>query len=83
MVNSKAGKLKGMMNIGVRPTVDGTNRMIEVNIFDFDKEIYGDILTVSIRKHLRNEQKFDGLESLKKQLAKDKEQAVLLLKVDG
>ncbi len=65
----------GMMNIGVRPTVEGVNRMIEVNIFDFDKEIYGSILTVHIYKRLRNEQKFNGLEELKEQLGKDKEMA--------
>lgn len=66
----------GMMNIGVRPTVEGVNRMIEVNIFDFDKEIYGDTVTVHIYKRLRNEQKFSGLEELKAQLAIDKEMAM-------
>jgi riboflavin kinase / FMN adenylyltransferase len=66
----------GMMNIGIRPTVEGVNRMIEVNIFDFDKDIYGEILTVHIYKRLRSEQKFNGLEELKEQLGKDKEQAV-------
>ncbi len=70
----------GMMNIGVRPTVEGTNRMIEVNIFDFDKEIYGDTLTVHIKKRLRNEQKFNSFEELKNQLVKDKEQAMEWLK---
>ncbi len=68
-----------MMNIGVRPTVEGVNRMIEVNIFDFDKEIYGSILTVHIYKRLRNEQKFNGLEELKEQLGKDKEMAMEVL----
>lgn len=69
----------GMMNIGVRPTVEGVNRMIEVNIFDFDREIYGSTVTIYIYKRLRNEQKFNGLEELKKQLGKDKEMAVKLL----
>jgi len=55
--------------------------MIEVNIFDFDKEIYGDILTVHIKKRLRNEQKFIGLDALKEQLSKDKEQALKELRV--
>ncbi len=68
-------RYKGMMNIGIRPTVEGTTRMIEVNIFDFDREIYGETLTIHIKKRLRNEQKFTGLEALKEQLAKDKEQA--------
>jgi riboflavin kinase / FMN adenylyltransferase len=65
--------LNGMMNIGTRPTVDGTKRTIEVNIFDFDKTIYGEKLTISLEKHLREEQKFNGLEALKAQLAKDKQ----------
>jgi riboflavin kinase/FMN adenylyltransferase len=64
--------LKGMMNIGVRPTVDGTKKTIEVNIFDFDEDIYGQIITVTLIKHLRSEQKFNGLDALKAQLAKDK-----------
>ena len=66
-------RLKGMMNIGVRPTVDGLNMVIEVNIFDFDKNIYGEILTITLKKYLRTEKKFAGLEELKMQLAKDKE----------
>lgn len=70
----------GMMNIGTRPTVDGTKRVIEVNIFDFDKEIYGKQLTVSIKKQLRNEQKFSGLDALKDQLAKDRLDALKALK---
>lgn len=82
MMNVELSELvfKGMMNIGVRPTVDGTKRMIEVNIFDFAKEIYGEQLTVKIRKHLRNEQKFGGLDELKMQLAKDKYQALQYFK---
>ena len=72
-------KFKGMMNIGIRPTVDGTKRVIEVNIFDFDKEIYGEKITVTLKKHLRNEIKFSGLDELKKQLAKDKAEAKIYL----
>ena len=59
---------KGMMNIGVRPTVAGINRVVEVNIFDFDAEIYGDKLTVTIKTKLRNEIKFDTLNELKSHL---------------
>jgi riboflavin kinase/FMN adenylyltransferase len=66
----------GMMNIGVRPTVDGTKRVIEVNIFDFDEDIYGDVLTISLVKRLRDEVKFNGLDELKEQLARDKENAI-------
>jgi riboflavin kinase / FMN adenylyltransferase len=63
---------EGMMNIGIRPTVDGSKRVIEVNIFHFDEDIYGYELEVEFIKHLRGEVKFDGLEKLKEQLAKDK-----------
>ena len=77
----KITSFNGMMNIGVRPTVEGTLRMIEVNIFNFDEEIYGDTLTVHIIKRLRNEQKFNGLEELKTQLLKDSEQAKAVLEI--
>lgn len=62
----------GMLNIGTRPTVDGTFRTIEVNIFDFDKEIYGEKLTVQFVQKIRNEQKFNGIAELKAQLVEDK-----------
>lgn len=65
-------KMKGMMSVGFRPTVDGKKRVIEVNIFDFDTEIYGQTLTVYIKKYLRAEKKFDGLEALIKQIDQDK-----------
>ena len=71
--------MKGMMNIGIRPTVDGTRRVIEVNIFDFDGDLYGKTLRIFIKKHLRGEQKFAGLDALKQQLGKDKENAVAAL----
>jgi len=61
-----------MMNIGIRTTLGGIRRVIEVNIFDFDKDIYGKHLRVYVKKRLRDEEKFNGLEELKAQLAKDK-----------
>ena len=70
--------LKGMMNIGIRPTVDGTKRVIEVNIFDFDEDIYDETLKITLKKNLRLEIKFAGLDALKEQLAKDKENAILV-----
>jgi riboflavin kinase/FMN adenylyltransferase len=67
---------KGMMNIGIRPTVDGTKQVTEVNIFDFDRDIYGETVTVYLKQYLRSEVKFGGLEELKLQLGKDKEAAL-------
>lgn len=66
-------EFEGMLNIGNRPTVDGTLKTIEVNIFDFDREIYGENLTIEFIQKIRNEQKFNGLDELKAQIAKDKE----------
>ena len=71
--------LKGMMNIGLRPTVDGKKRVIEVNIFNFDEAIYGQTLQIHLHHFLRGEVKFSGLESLKQQLEKDKVQAMHFL----
>ncbi len=68
-----ASQLKGMMNIGVRPTIDGTKRVIEVNLFEFDEDIYGKTLQVHLKKYIRSEQKFNSLDALKEQLGKDKE----------
>ncbi|PWT71018.1 MAG: riboflavin biosynthesis protein RibF [Bacteroidetes bacterium] len=67
---------QGMMNIGFRPTLNGTRRMYEVNIFDFDQSIYGKHLRVFLKKFLRAEQKFNGLDALKAQLALDKKAAL-------
>ncbi len=71
--------LRGMMNIGTKPTVGGTNRSVEVNLFDFDEDIYNRHLKVYVKYHLRNEKKFDGLEQLIGQLHLDKEQSIALL----
>jgi riboflavin kinase/FMN adenylyltransferase len=68
-----------MMNIGFRPTVNGNKRIIEVNIFAFDQNIYDESLRIGFKKYLRAEQKFSGLEPLKEQLAKDKQAALQAL----
>lgn len=72
-------KLKGMMSIGFRPTVDGKKRVVEVNIFDFDKEIYDQTLKVFVKKYLREEVKFNGLEELVKQIDQDKVDSLKVL----
>jgi riboflavin kinase/FMN adenylyltransferase len=71
--------LKGMMSIGFRPTVDGKKRVIEVNIFDFDKEIYEQHLVVHVVAYLRQEIKFDSLEALVEQMGKDKMESLAIL----
>ena len=62
----------GMINIGLRPTVDGKKRTIEVNIFDFDADIYHQKITVKLMDYIRPEVKFEGIEALKEQLNKDR-----------
>jgi riboflavin kinase/FMN adenylyltransferase len=71
--------LDGMMNIGVRPTVDGHKKVIEVNIFDFDEDIYEQTITVMVYDYIRGEVKFNGLDALKEQLKKDANSAKIIL----
>lgn len=79
-VSLKDGVFKGMMNIGVRPTVEGAGeRTIEVNIFDLDRDLYGEPITVRVRHRLRDEARFDGLDALKAQLLKDRADSLRLL----
>ena len=63
----------GMMNIGTRPTLNGDKQTIEVHIFEFNKNIYGRSLTIHFIEKIRDEQKFESFDALKKQLIKDKE----------
>ena len=70
----------GMMNIGIRPTIGGTKQIIEVNIFNFSKSIYGKTLRAYIKNYLRPELKFDGLQALKTQLSEDRRNAENILK---
>ena len=63
----------GMMNIGTRPTLNGDKQTIEVHIFEFNKNIYGSSLTIHFMEKIRDEQKFESFDALKKQLIKDKE----------
>jgi riboflavin kinase/FMN adenylyltransferase len=79
-VTLKSGAYKGMLNIGVRPTVDGTNeRTLEVHLFDFNEDIYGEPITVRLRHRLRDEARFADLNALKEQLLKDRSEATRLL----
>ena len=69
----KGQRYKGMLNIGTNPTTDSDNKIkIEVNIFDFDKDIYGEDIKLEFVKWIRNEEKFANLEELKQALANDK-----------
>jgi riboflavin kinase/FMN adenylyltransferase len=78
-VEAGGEKYKAMMSIGFRPTVNGKKRVVEVNLFDFDQNIYGQVIRVYVVKYLRSEVKFDGLEALKQALDKDKENSLACL----
>ena len=80
LVEYKDKTYKGMGNIGFRPTIDHGDLTIEVNIFDFNKEIYDESLKVFFVDRIRDEEKFKNLDALKKQLKKDKINVLRLLK---
>jgi riboflavin kinase/FMN adenylyltransferase len=65
----------GVANIGNRPTVDGTRSLLEVHLFDFDQDIYGQHIYVEFMHKIREEKKFDSFEFLKEQILKDAQEA--------
>lgn len=68
-----------MMNIGNRPTFQGSRQTLEVNILDFDGDLYGQTVCVSFVERLRAERRFDSPEALTAQLKTDKEQVIKIL----
>lgn len=79
-VNLNGDSYNGMLNIGTRPTIelDIRAKNMEVHIFDFDKKIYNQTITISFAKRIRDEKKFPGLNELTEQLKKDKIQILEL-----
>jgi riboflavin kinase/FMN adenylyltransferase len=67
--------VNGVANVGVRPTVGVSKALLEVHLFDFNRDIYGEHVQVNFLHKLRDEQKFDGLDALVKQIELDCEQA--------
>jgi riboflavin kinase/FMN adenylyltransferase len=64
--------IDGVANVGMRPTIAGLNRaLLEVHLFDFERDIYGEHVQVHFLQKLRDEQKFDDLQALTKQIDKD------------
>jgi len=70
---------KGVANIGVRPTFNGKERLVEVYLLDVDLDLYGKELSIDFIAHLRGEQRFPGIDALKKQITADVQQARQLL----
>ncbi|MDY5947091.1 MAG: riboflavin kinase, partial [Prevotella sp.] len=73
------GWLPAMLNIGTRPTFDGSTTTIEANIFDFNDDIYGQPMTIAFCFRLRNEHRFDSVEALEEQLHKDRKEIEKML----
>lgn len=69
----------GMMNIGFNPTVEGTEKSIEINFFDFEGDLYNQKIQISMLHRIRDEQKFGSIEALKEQLKKDKDYSLELI----
>ena len=79
-VSHGQNELGGMLYIGNRPTINGTKQNIEVNIFDFDQDIYGESITIHFIKQIRGDKKLSDLEALKEQIGLDKIAAHAILK---
>ncbi len=80
-VNVREVEYDGIMNIGNRPTVEGVGRTQEVHIFDFNSDIYGELVTVEILSFIRNEVKFSSLDELKNQIKVDSAKVKSMLSV--
>jgi riboflavin kinase/FMN adenylyltransferase len=79
LVKCRGLMYEGMSNIGIRPTLAEHKLTIEVNIFDFDEDIYGEKITICFLKHTREEKKFRDLELLRRRLIIDKEKVKKIL----
>ena len=74
-VHDDPRSLRGVANIGVRPTVDGQTRLLEVHLFDFDEDLYGKHVCVEFHAKLREERRFPSLEALTEQIGRDSDAA--------
>jgi riboflavin kinase/FMN adenylyltransferase len=70
-IDSSGRRWPGAANLGSRPTVDGSRRVLEVHLLDFSGDLYGKNLELSFAKHLRQERKFSGPDELRAQIASD------------
>ena len=77
LVKIKSQTYKGVCNVGKRPTLGGKKTLLEVFIFDFNEEIYGEYVTVIFKQKCREEKKFESFDELKTQIKKDVEKSRL------
>ena len=78
MATVDTSERSGVANLGVRPTVDGERRLLEVHLLDFEGDLYDQVVEVRFGKRLRGERKFADLEELKEQILRDVEEASAL-----
>lgn len=72
---------KGVVNIGVRPTFNGTERLVEVHLLNTNLDLYDKLMTIELIEHLRDEQRFSGIEALKAQILADIQKAQHILAI--
>jgi riboflavin kinase/FMN adenylyltransferase len=72
---------KGVVNIGVRPTFNGTERLVEVHLLNTNPDLYDKLLIIEFIEHLRGEQRFSGIEALKAQIVADIQKAQHILTI--
>lgn len=65
---------RAMSNIGVRPSVGGSSRLLETHIFDFDGDLYGHTITIELLDKIRDEVRFESIDALRRQLERDAEE---------
>ena len=80
LLGTEEGPLPGMASIGHRPTVGGQVTLLEVHVFDFCRDLYGRLVTVEFVAKLRDEECYDGLESLRRQMDRDADAARMALR---
>lgn len=71
--------VKGMLSIGTRPTLDNNEERVEINLFDFNEDLYGEEMVIQMKKFLRAQVKYPTMEALKMQMAQDKEDSLAAL----
>lgn len=75
----KEGSIDGVASVGTRPTFDLKKPLLEVYLFDFDRDIYGEYIHVDFVDHIRKEEKYDSVDELVAQMNKDVENAKAIL----
>jgi riboflavin kinase/FMN adenylyltransferase len=73
----------GVANVGIRPTFNGKERIVEVHLLDVNPDLYNIRITIDFIEHLRSEQRFPGIDALKAQIATDAQQARQILQTTG